>query len=137
MNILSIDYGTKRIGVAVATTPIAQPLGIITNSKSPRLTDIITDQALQQIIKLIKEFEVEKIVVGISEGEMATKTRAFIESLKTKVSIPIEEIDETLSSVEATFSMKHMPKQKRQGDRDHLAAAIMLQEYLDMSTHRE
>jgi putative transcription antitermination factor YqgF len=130
MNILSIDYGTKRIGVAVATTPIAQPLGIITNSKSPRLTDIITDQALQQILKLIEEFEVEKIVVGISEGEMATKTRAFIQALKTKVQIPIEEIDET-------FSMKHMPKQKRQGDRDHLAAAIMLQEYLDMSSHHE
>lgn len=132
MNILCIDYGTKRIGVAVATTPIAQPLGIIPNTKNPKLTDVITDQALTQIEKVIKEFAIEHILVGMSEGEMAEKTRRFIEKLMTRVSLPIEEIDETLTSVQATTNMKHMKQSKRRGDRDHLAAAIMLQDYIDL-----
>jgi len=132
MNILCLDYGTKRIGVAVATSPIAQPVGIIPNSKNPSLKDIITSQALDQIEKLLTEFHIEKILVGISEGEMAEKTRAFIDALTKRTTLPIEEIDETLSSVSATDQMQHMNKKKRRGDRDHLAAAIMLQEYLDV-----
>lgn len=132
MNILCIDYGTKRIGVAVATTPIAQPLGIIPNTKNPRLTDVVTDQALLQIEKLLHEFSVELILVGISEGEMAQKTRFFIEKLKSYTQLPIQEIDETLTSVEASGNMKHMKLAKRRGDRDHLAAAIMLQDYIDL-----
>jgi putative transcription antitermination factor YqgF len=132
MNILCIDYGTKRIGVAIATTPIAQPIGVIPNSKNPKLTDIITDSALDQIVKLTNEFSIEKILVGISEGEMAKKTRTFIEKLTQKIHIPIEEVDETLSSSEATDRMRHMSKTKRQGDRDHIAAAVILQDYLDL-----
>lgn len=132
MNILCIDYGTKRIGVAVATTPIAQPLGIIPNTKNPRISDVITDQALTQIEKLLQEFGVELILVGISEGEMAAKTRFFIEKLKGRTAISVEEIDETLTSVEASSQMKHMKQVKRRGDRDHLAAAIMLQDYIDL-----
>jgi putative Holliday junction resolvase len=132
MNILCIDYGTKRIGVAVATTPISQPLGIIPNTKNPRLSDVVTDQALEQIISLLREFAVEMIVVGISEGDMAEKTRHFIEKLKTRTTLPIEEVDETLTSVDAGSHMKHMKHTKRQGNRDHLAAAIMLQDYIDL-----
>ena len=133
MNILCIDYGTKRIGVAVATTPIAQPLGIIPNTKNPRLTDVVTDQALAHIQKLLKEFSIEKIVVGVSEGEMAEKTHLFIEKLKAVALLPIEEIDETLTSVQADMQMKHMKQSKRHGDKDHIAAAIILQDYLDLN----
>ncbi len=132
MNILCIDYGTRRIGVAVATTPVAEPLGIIPNTKNPKLRDVVTDQALDQIEKLLSEFAIEKILVGISEGEMAEKTRHFIEKLKTHTTLPIEEIDETLTSVSASSRMLHMKKSKRQGDRDHLAAAVMLQDYIDL-----
>ncbi|PWU23308.1 Holliday junction resolvase RuvX [Candidatus Cerribacteria bacterium 'Amazon FNV 2010 28 9'] len=132
MNILCLDYGTKRIGVAVAISPLAEPLGIIPNSKNPKLSDIVTDQALAHIEKLVTEYAIEKIVVGISEGEMAEKSRSFIERLKRKVNLPIDEVDETLSSVRAGEGMRHMKKAKREGNRDHLAAAIMLQEYLDM-----
>ncbi len=132
MNILCIDYGTRRIGVAVATTPVAEPLGIIPNSKNPKMSDVVTDQALAQITKLLNEFSIETIVVGISEGEMAEKTRVFIEKLKTQTQLPIEEIDETLTSVSASDQMKHMKKAKRRGDRDQIAAAIMLQDYIDL-----
>lgn len=132
MNILCIDYGTKRIGVAVTTSPIAQPIGVITNTKNPKLSDIVTDQALSQIDALLHEFDVQLILVGMSEGDMAQKTRAFMEKLKTHTALPIEEVDETLTSVEASGRMGHMKKKKRQGDKDHLAATIMLQDYIDL-----
>lgn len=132
MNILCLDYGTKRIGVAIATTPLAQPIGVITNTKNPRLSDIVSDAALHQIENVIKEFGIEKILVGISEGTMADKSRSFITKLEERTGLSIEEIDETLSSVSATDSMSHMKKGKKRGDRDHIAAAVMLQEYLDL-----
>ena len=132
MNLLCLDYGTNRIGVAVAITPIAEPVGIITNTKSPRLTDIVSDAALDQIQKLISEFAIEKIIVGISEGLMADKTRIFIEKLKMRTDLPIEEIDETLSSVSADDAMDHMRKSKKAKGRDHVAATIILQDYLDL-----
>lgn len=132
MNLLCIDYGTKRIGIAVATSPLAEPLGVITNSKNPKLSDIITAQALEQITKLLSEFKIEKILVGISENTMAEKTREFIATLKTRTALPIEEVDETLSSVEAGVNMSHMKSAKKHGNKDHLAAAIVLQEYLDL-----
>ena len=132
MNYLAIDYGTKRIGIAVATTPIAQPIGIIPNTKNPHLRDVVTDQALEQIRGMIVEFSIEKILVGISEGEMADKTRIFIERLRALTDLPIEEVDETLTSVEAGGRMVHMKKASRRGNRDHLAAAIFLQDYIDL-----
>lgn len=132
MNILSIDYGTKRIGVAVATSPLAEPLGIIPNTKNPRLSDVVTDQALSQIEKLVAEFSIEKILVGISSGAMADKTRVFIGRLRDKVAVPIEEVDETLTSVEALQRLKETNKGSHRELKDHLAATIMLQDYLDL-----
>lgn len=131
MNVLCLDYGTKRIGVAVATSPLAEPLGIIPNSKNPRLTDVVTDQALAQIEKLLTEFKIEKILVGISEGAMADKTRDFISRLKVRTSLPIEEVDETLTSFEASRMLKKKVAKSHQ-DKDHLAAAVMLQDYIDL-----
>lgn len=131
MNILCIDYGTRRIGLAVATSPIAEPLGVIANTKNPKLTDVVTDQALAQIEKVIKEFGAEKILVGISEGEMAAKTRLFAARLTERTGLPVEEIDETLSSVEATRRMREGKTKIRNEVKDHLAAAVMLQDYLD------
>lgn len=134
MNLLCLDYGTKRIGVAVATTPLAQPIGIIANSEKRPVASVISTQAIDRIVELISEFGIEKILVGISEGEMAQRSRQFISELKKNTTLPVEEIDETLSSVEAGEHMKHMKSKKRRSDRDHFAAASMLQDYLDLST---
>lgn len=132
MNLLGIDFGTKRIGLAIATSNIAQPLVIIDNFSSPRLTDIVSTKAMGKILKIVTEHKIEKIVVGISEGQMANKTESFIGELEKEISLPIEEVDETLSSVEAGRSMRHMPKNKREGRRDQIAAALILQDYLDL-----
>lgn len=131
MNILCLDFGTKRIGVAFASTPIAEPLEIIPNSR--KTTDQVASvYVIRRILQLIELYKVDKIVVGLSESAMAQLTQRFIEQLQQQTSQPIEEMDETLSTFDATAKMKTMKKSKREGDRDHYAAATILQNYLDV-----
>ncbi len=134
MNILCLDYGTRRIGVALSTTPLAEPLEIISN-QTKTASDVVTSQALDAILRLVDQHAIALIVVGISEEAMSAKTREFIQALSTFTSIPIEEMDETLSSFQTYAQMKTMKKSKRDGNRDHFAAANILQNYLD--THEE
>jgi putative transcription antitermination factor YqgF len=131
MNILCIDYGTKRIGVAIATTPLAEPLQVISNG-SKNSSEVINAVALESLVRCIDQYDIEKIVVGISEEKMAEQTRRFIEMLATQTTVPIEEVDETLSTHDALVSMRRMKKSKREGPRDHIAAARILQNYLDL-----
>lgn len=134
MNILCLDYGTRRIGVALSTTPLAEPLEIVTNA-TKTTTDVVTSQAIDAILRLVDQHSIRLIVVGISEEAMSVKTRQFIEILTQFTSVPIEEMDETLSSYQTYSQMKTMKKSKRDGNRDHFAAANILQNYLD--THEE
>ncbi|MEP7166818.1 MAG: Holliday junction resolvase RuvX [Candidatus Woesebacteria bacterium] len=131
MNILCIDYGTRRIGIAIAMTPLAEPLEVIANPIKIA-SQIVTPQALESVVRLIAKHEIEKVLVGISEEKMADQTREFIERLEPLVHIPIEEVDETLSTHEALQAMHSMKKSRREGPRDHIAAARMLQNYLDL-----
>lgn len=135
MNYLCLDYGTKRVGVAVATTPIAEPLEIIPNSTKSR-DDVASPYVFRRIQELIQIHAIEKIILGISEERMASQTRQFIHLLQEIVTLPIEEMDETLTSYEAYENMKPMKKSKREGDRDHYAAATILQNYLDLHEPR-
>lgn len=130
MNLLCIDYGTKRIGIAIATTPLAEPLEVIANAIKSN-TEVVSPQAMTRLLLLLDEHHIEKIIVGISEETMAEQTRIFIEKLSENTNLPIEEMDETLSSYQAYEYMKSMKKSKREGVRDHYAAAHILQNYLD------
>lgn len=132
MNLLCIDYGTKRIGIAIATTPLAEPLEVIANTIK-NSSQIITPQALEAIVRLIDQHSIEKILVGISEEKMADQTHHFIEKLAVLTHVPIEEVDETLSTHDAVSAMRTMKKSKREGPRDHIAAAQILQSYLDLT----
>jgi putative Holliday junction resolvase len=135
MNYLCIDYGTKRVGVAIATTPIAEPLEIIPNS-TKSMDDVASPFVFRRIQELLDLHAIEKIIIGISEERMAVQTRRFINELETSTSLPIEEMDETLTSYEAYQQMRPMKKSKREGDRDHYAAATILQNYLDLHEQR-
>lgn len=134
MNVLCIDYGTKRIGIAIATTPLAEPIEVIPNAIKSN-SEIVSPQAMTRLLLLLEEHRIEKIIVGISEETMADQTRIFIEKLSQNTSLPVEEMDETLSSYQAYEYMKSMKKSKREGVRDHYAAAHILQNYLD--SHQE
>ncbi len=131
-NFLSIDYGTKRIGLAFNVATLAEPLLVLDNQLSNQ-QDIVTDQAVEEIIKICAERKINEIVLGLSEAQMAVKIQAFAKILQARLGLPLTLVDETLSShevkrrmAEASFSLK-----KRQGPIDHYSAALILEDFLE------
>lgn len=122
MNYLGIDYGEKHIGIAVATTFVAEPLEVIP-----------TALAFDRIKELLLEYQIDVIIMGLSENLMAERIRAFAEQLTTRFQLPIIYQDETLSSQDTRRTLaKHGAKRSvRQAKTDHYVAATILQEYLD------
>jgi len=120
MNLLGIDFGEKKIGLALATGPLAEPIGVIKNSKLK-----------SQISKLCQDHGIEKIVIGISEGTMAEKTKKFSQELAEIMGLPIEFQDETLTTNEAIVKMKEAGKKIKNIYEDSFSAALILQSYLD------
>lgn len=125
MTTLGIDYGKSKVGFALAQGDLSEPL-IVVHYKNQEYLD-------RQIMMLIQKYSVEKIVVGISEGEMAVESDAFANRLKSQLSIPIETHDETLTTFDAqSLSLEaNLKRKKRKNMEDAYAASIMLQDYLD------
>jgi putative Holliday junction resolvase len=134
MRILGLDHGTKRIGVAVSDElkMIAQPLEFIPAEPLAGL--------LARLKALVCQKEVELIVVGLprnmdgSYGPAAQKVQDFVAVLKTAVAIPIQTLDERLTSVQANriLLQGNVRREKRKEQVDKMAAAILLQSYLDI-----
>src|SRR5258708_1323956 len=93
MNILSIDFGLSKIGVGIATSKIADPYIVIRYKNNEFL--------FKTIREITEKEKIQKIIVGVSEGEMAVKTREFIGGLKKEINVQVEEFDETLSTYDA------------------------------------
>lgn len=124
--ILAIDFGTKRIGLAISRGTLAEPLKIIAND----------EHTFANLIQLCQQETVTELVVGLSENEMAQQTKAFVKELQQHLSLPVTFMDETLSSKTVSTKLKDrgVTLKKRQQPIDHLAAAEFLQEYLDLQT---
>jgi putative transcription antitermination factor YqgF len=122
MHLLGLDYGTKHLGVSLAIGSLAEPL----------LT-VPTNQAIPKIQQLISEYQIDKIIVGISENRMAELTKEFVMILSLQLPIPIITHDETLTSKEAQTHLLHKKPRSRKTDH-HYASALMLQDYLDQLT---
>jgi len=133
MRILALDHGTRRIGVAVSdeTKTIAQPLEYIP-AEPPA-------DFLKRLKQLIAEKEVELLLVGMPRnmdgtyGPAAQKVQVFIEAVKAGVAVPIKLVDERLTSVMANrvLIQANVRRDKRKEKVDKMAAAILLQSYLD------
>jgi putative holliday junction resolvase len=132
--ILGIDYGTVRIGLA-----LSDPMRIIASGLKTILND---NFAINEILQIISVQDVEKIIVGMPfnlKGEVSTKAKEvlrFIQLLKEKTDKDIISFDERFTSVMAQQAILTMgtPKKKRQNNKgkvDQIAAAILLQNYLD------
>ena len=127
-NYLSIDFGTKRMGVAMSQGFLAEPLMIINGDWSKPTN---WPEAISQLVKIIKAEKINQIIIGLSENQMAELTQQFALTLQATVSLPIGYVDETLSSHQMHQNLTLAKKSKRNQPIDHLVAAALLQEWLD------
>jgi putative Holliday junction resolvase len=133
MRILALDHGTKRIGVAVSdeTKTIAQPLEYI---PAEPFADFLARLAV-----LLVEKEIDLVLVGLprnldgSYGPAAQKVETFVNMLQTAITVPIRTWDERLTSAQANrvLIQGKIRRNKRKEKVDKMAAAILLQSYLD------
>jgi len=130
---LGIDYGTKRIGLAINIASLVEPLVVLKNQINKDQL-IANESVIAQIAEICKEHKIEKIVLGYSEAQMADKTKLFAQLLQDKIHLPVIFSDETLSSYEVGQKMKEasFSLKKRQGPIDHYAAAIILENFLEI-----
>ena len=133
--ILGIDYGNRRIGLAISDplNIFAKPFHTIDKNKKPKF--------LNEIYKVIKSMNIEKVVVGLPlnmkgiDSEQTKIVRKFVQILKKKINIPIIFQDERLSSKSAKeyLIMQNISPSKNKKSVDSVAASIILQEFLDNS----
>ncbi len=129
MKLLGIDYGRRKIGLAVASGRLSEPFQVI------RYKDY--DKMIAHIERIIEKQKIEKIVVGMSENEMGEEIKKFALILGSNTSVPIDFSDETLSSHDAIEMSvaSGMGRKKRKEMEDAFAASIMLQNYIDSKTN--
>ena len=133
MRILSLDVGTKRIGIAISDELGWTAQGIRTLHRRESKSD------LREIRDIAGEYGVEEIVVGLprnmngSLGPQAQMVLGFIRDLRGGLDIPILTWDERLSTVEATKILikGDLSRKKRKQKVDMSAAVLILQSYLD------
>ncbi len=127
---LGLDIGDRWIGVAMS-----DPQGILA---SPHTIIRRTDESsgINAILAIIDQNQVGAVVVGLplslkgSIGSQAEKVQSFVQELSAHTKVPIEYRDERLTTVEAQRLMR-MTKKGRKDRDDAVAAALILQEYLD------
>ena len=122
MNYLGIDYGLRHIGLAVASTLIPEPIASIHYRR--------IDQVWSQLDQVIVKYKITHLVLGISESHMADQTKDFMRQLIARYHLPINLVDETLSSYEARQNLAHRTTQKKKILIHSAAAAIILERYL-------
>jgi len=146
-SILAVDYGRARIGLALADaeTRMAQPLSTMER--------VNRNEDMRRLRELVREHGVKQIVVGLplrldgTRGEMAEETERFAQRLRKQIGVPVEMVDERLTSWEAERLLEEVQgrfihEEKLSGSKkpknvqakmtvDAVAAAVILKEYLD------
>jgi putative Holliday junction resolvase len=126
--IAALDFGAKRVGVALAHSESALP--------SPHSTLANDDNFWENLQQLIETEQVGTLVVGLPRGLDGQETaqtavaRAFAAELAHKTGLPVHLQDEAGTSVQAEAELRGSKKGYNKGQVDALAAAIILQDYL-------
>ncbi len=133
MRILALDHGSVRVGVAVSDElkTFAQPLEFIPAEPFTAF--------LARLQEILRDKEVELILVGLprnmdgSLGPAAHKVQEFVAALQQSLTVPIQTLDERLTSVQANRVLLQagLRREQRRKKVDQTAAAILLQAYLD------
>jgi putative Holliday junction resolvase len=131
--VLGIDYGTKRVGLAVS-----DPLRIIAAGAGTVPND---DRLTGAVASLVRQRSAVLVVVGVpyapdgGEGEKAREVLAFMDRLRAELGVPVEPWDESRTTVDAHRALREAGmrrKHRRQKGRvDEMAARLMLQGFLD------
>jgi putative holliday junction resolvase len=139
VTLLAFDYGLRRIGVAVGNT--------LTRNARPLLTLDAgeTGPDWAQLADLLREWRPARLVVGVpyndgaSGQETVAAAQRFARRLQGRFNLPVDTVDESLSSVEAYERLRAQRRQGHRGpiakkDIDSAAAAVILQDWLDNHT---
>jgi len=140
--LMGLDYGSVTVGVALSDALLqsAWPREIIRRDRESKLR-----HTLARIEELARENAVTQIVVGLplnmdgSEGERARAARAFAEMVRKRTGLPVELVDERLTTVEADEIMDKMgltDRVQRKAQVDAIAASLILQDYMDNNRNR-
>jgi putative Holliday junction resolvase len=145
-SILGIDYGRARIGLALADIETALPRPLATLERINRNED------MRRLREFVRDHAVREIVVGLplrldgSRGEMAEEATRFGDRVRKQLGVPVEMVDERLTSWEAERLLEEQAgkifhddaktshKKRRESNRasvDAMAAAVILKEYLE------
>ncbi|QHT62017.1 Holliday junction resolvase RuvX [Paenibacillus lycopersici] len=138
MRLMGLDYGDRRIGVAVSDAFgwTAQGVGVVAKRRD--------NSEDEDIAKLMQEHEVSEIVVGLPKnmngtiGPRGEICIAFAQHLQQKLNVPVHLWDERLTTVaaERTLIEADVSRKKRKLVVDKMAATLILQNYLDSKTKR-
>jgi putative Holliday junction resolvase len=131
--VLGVDYGTKRVGLAVS-----DPLGMTAAPHSV----VSPDDVVESVVTLVKELDIGTIVVGLptgldgGEGASARAARRLADELRAVTGVDVALADERFTSrlAEERLLTSGMRRRKRRESVDKVAAAIILQDYLDRQT---
>jgi putative Holliday junction resolvase len=131
--VMALDYGDRRIGVA-----LSDPLGI---TAQPLLTLEHRSRAddIDRLARLAREHAVLRVVVGLplgmdgTRGERVRLTELFMERFRKVTGLPVESWDERLTTVQAERALieSDLSRRRRRGVIDQAAAVILLQSWLD------
>ena len=136
MRALCLDVGNERIGLALSDDLglLARPLEIVLRVSGPA--------SYHRIVALVEQYGIDRIVVGLpclmdgSSGKQVASTEAYVAGLQTHTSIPIVYWDERLSSQAAdAIIARNRRRHRHTTHNDAVAAAVILQEYLDNQQH--
>ncbi len=136
MRVLGLDYGSKTVGVAVS-----DPLGLTAQGVETiwRKQENKLRRTLARIEELVKEYQAERIVIGLPRnmnytmGERAEKSLEFGEMVEKRTGLPVIMWDERLTTREAERALMEagVRRENRKDYLDSVAAVLILQGYLD------
>jgi putative transcription antitermination factor YqgF len=118
MNYLAVDFGYKRIGLAVSIMGIITPLPVIKND----------GESIEKIKKITADYKIDGVFVGVSEGEVARDSIKFADQLSCVLQLPVETIEEAVSTIEAEeiYIRNKNKKKDYKSTIDSVAAAVIL-----------
>jgi putative holliday junction resolvase len=127
-NIIALDVGDRRIGVAIASRAARLPRPLVTLENGENI--------FRELVELLDEHTVDTVVVGLPRnlsGEDTPQTiivRSFAERLGQQISLPVYLVDEAVTSKQAEAELEARKKPYTKADIDALSATLILEDYL-------